>query len=326
MIRITQMPGVSFRPPHLPQVGRGVANAHLGELLQGMFENGHPGSLYRGLVTLPCNLFQARANFEPGLSQGYLTVDPCTKTKARAAAECALEYLGYPDWSGHLALSDSFPEASQGWGLGSSTADVTAAIRAVANAFDRTLPAAIIARLAVEAEEAADSLAFGEHGVLFAQRDGFVLEDFGDDLPSVEIVGFNTDPRGLDTLAFPPADYHRHEIERFRNLRSALRRAVTTQDPHLLGQVAMASARINQRFLPTRGFAELEKIARGLGATGLAVSHSGTVVGVLFDALDPKRNHRLERAMRIVETLGFQPWRFGVNTTRKPRKTVASPA
>ena len=55
-------------------------------------------------------------------------------------------------------------------------------------------------------------------------------------------------------------------------------------DAYLIGRVASASARINQRFLPKPKFSEIERIAADTGAVGIQVAHSGTVAGLMFDA------------------------------------------
>src|SRR5262249_12428278 len=144
--------------------------------------------------------------------------------------------------------------------LGSSTSDVTATIRAVAKALDVRLSREVIAHLAVKAETASDPIMFGSRAVLFDHRGGGIIEDFGGQLPALEVVGFNTDPTGagIDTLNFPPARYRWNEIEAFRPLVGLMRRAVHAQNARLVGRAASASARINQRFLPTPHFDRLE--------------------------------------------------------------------
>src|SRR5437763_1915013 len=83
------------------------------------------------------------------------------------------------------------------------------------------------------------------------QRAAAVLEVFGQQLPPMLVLGCDTAPEEkVDTLRLPPAPYDSSEIARFGVLRAALRRAVAKSDVALLGRVATASARINQRYLP----------------------------------------------------------------------------
>ena len=191
---------------HKLKMGFGMTDAHHGELLQGVFISS-AGRLSRGLVTLPCNKFHSQAIFSP--HQGTtvnLDIRPQNKSKAKQAAQLTLKHLGV-DLGGELHIWTNIPI---GLGLGSSTADVVATSIAVANALGKNLSPETIAKIAVDAETASDSIMFGNCATLFAQREGLVIEDFGNSLPPLEILGFNTDlsNSGIDTLAFPPARYN----------------------------------------------------------------------------------------------------------------------
>ena len=288
--------------------GYGSAIAHHGELLQGVLETSR-GRLKRGLVSLPCSIFKSEARFIPD-SLGVVKVDPVWKIKARKAVELTLARYGKSRTGGLLRVRSNTPV---GWGLGSSTSDVTAAIRAVADAFGDRLSERDIAALAVMAESASDSIMFSENTVLFAQREGVVIEQFEGVLPPLEVLGFNTDPAGagIDTLEFVPARYAWHEIESFRPLVGLLRQAIAAQDGRLVGQVATASAEINQKHLPKPNFQTLKQVMTRTGALGLQVAHSGTVVGLLFDPYDEHKESRMGDARRLVAELGFDDsWRF----------------
>ncbi|TIW02170.1 MAG: kinase, partial [Mesorhizobium sp.] len=68
--------------------------------------------------------------------------------------------------------------------------DVVASIRAVAATLKIQLRTSSIGRLAVAAERASDAIAFDDHAVLFAQREGVVIENFGGALPPLLLIGF----------------------------------------------------------------------------------------------------------------------------------------
>lgn len=279
--------------------------AHHGELLQGMFMG--PGAFpMRGLVTLPCQLYSSEAEFVPS-DAGNVTVVPEWKWKARYAAELTLTHIGAEGTGGELTLSSSIPI---GWGMGSSTSDVIAAIRATADGRGITLPTEAVARLAVAAETASDSIMFGDEALLFAQRDALVIEDFGTVFPTFEVLGFAAGA-GVDTLSFKPAEYDDRDIRRFEELRLLLREGMKDHDPALVGYVATASSRINQRFLPKPEFDRVLSLADASGAVGVQVAHSGSVVGLLFDGDDSGVETRLEKAGAALADLGFGPtWRF----------------
>ncbi|MFB6438444.1 hypothetical protein ACFCVY_16945 [Streptomyces sp. NPDC056411] len=289
------------------RAGKGWTAAHHGEFLQGVFAEGR--SLKRGLVSVPCSLHCSQASFTV-TDATSVTVEPAWKAKAHRAAVLALRELGSPDLGGHLLIREDIPP---GRGFGSSTCDVLAAMAAVQDAVGAALPTPVVSRLAVEAEQASDSLMLGDRVALFAHREGGVIEEFEGRLAPLEVIGFGTssDGRGVDTLALPPARYSSWEIEAFRTLRAMLRNAVRNVDPEMLGRVATASARLNQRHLPVKDFDCLEELARQAGGVGVQVAHSGDVAGLLFDAEDPNVEERAEAASALLTRHGITTtWRF----------------
>jgi uncharacterized protein involved in propanediol utilization len=297
---------LALTPPHLIGCGRSIA--HHGEILQGVFA-GPGGRFQRGLVTLPCAVLRSSARFDLDPASP-LNVEPSWKVKALEAARLALRHFDRPSAGGRLIIRSDIPPR---WGFGSSTSDVIAALQAVASALNRRLPCDVVAALAVRAETASDAVMFEDRAVLFAQRAGVVLEDFGCALPPLDVLGFNADATGcgVDTLLTPPAEYSWWECQAFRPLLGLLRRALHAQDPRLLGQVASASARINQRHFAKPCFDRLEELVREVGAVGLQVAHTGSVFGFLFDSCDVHRERRIDLARCRLAALGLGPvWHF----------------
>jgi uncharacterized protein involved in propanediol utilization len=209
-----------------------------------------------------------------------LQVLPSWKKKAECAARLALGVIGAPI-AGRLEIECA---VATGVGLGSSTCDVVAAIRAVCDAHGAQLGPAEVARLAIEAEGAADPLMF-DGMLLFAQRHGRVLESFGAWVPEFTVLSIDTDEAGagVDTLALPIPSYTEAELARFENMVGRAREAFRRRDRLGIAAVATESAMLNQRFLPMRQFAEIRAFAAAHDAFGVQISHSGTVAGVLFD-------------------------------------------
>ncbi|HZB51107.1 MAG TPA: hypothetical protein VE547_18615, partial [Mycobacteriales bacterium] len=224
-------------------VGVGWAPGHHGELLQGAFDDG-TGRVRRALVTLPQPDRGSRAVFHPSQRHWGVVGTP-ELVKVRRAAILALhQFTAHPAPAkgGQVEIISDVP---RGIGMGSSTADVTATIRAVADYHGVMLSREEEGRLAVLVECAADSIMIDDRVVLFAHRDGVVVETFGFRLPLMVVLGCNVDPQAqVDTLALQPADYDDREIGSFGVMLSALRRAVATGDVALLGRVSTASARI----------------------------------------------------------------------------------
>lgn len=285
--------------------GLGYAWCHHGEILQGVFPD-RSGRRRPALVTLPMTGLRTTAEFVLGPPGGELSVAPPERTKALLAARAAMHVcarrLGFRPCGGWLRLSGPVPV---GLGMGSSTSDVVAAVRAVTAAFGVALSPTTAARLAVRAETAADPLMFDTRPTLFAHRDGRVLEVLGDALPSALVLGCVLGGGGpVDTLALPVAEYLEDEYQEFQRLRALLRRAVRSADVGLLGAVCTGSARLNQRRHAKDELDELERVARRVGAAGVQVAHSGNVAGLVFDPEDPGLDRGLRRGARALNRAG----------------------
>ncbi|MFD0145664.1 MULTISPECIES: GHMP family kinase ATP-binding protein [unclassified Streptomyces] len=305
----------------LRRTGTGYAPCHHGEILQGVFLDGE-GRRCAGLVTLPLAGPGSHAAFvlRPGAAPDALTVVPADRTKAAqaavlAVAECA-ERSGLPPSGGELRLSGDIPV---GLGMGSSTSDVIATVRAVADAYGLPLAAGTVARLAVRAELACDPLMWDGRAVLFAQREGRVLEDLGPALPPLVVVGCALGGGApVDTLALPVGEATDADVREYERLRALLRRAVATGDARLLGEVATASARRGQRLLGHPEFEALTAVSRHVGAVGVQIAHSGAVAGVLLDPAAPGLRHRVRRCLRALDAHGIPATRtFTTVPTRK---------
>lgn len=285
----------------VPRTGIGHAIGHHGELLQGVFQ-GHGKRLIRGLITLPLPALSTNARFVPS-SGGTVRVQPSGKTKARRAARLALQRLGHSQLGGDLHIESSIPV---GFGYGSSTADVVASIRAVVSACSAFLRPATIGRLAVAAELASDSTVFGDEAVLFAQREGTVIEPLGGSFPPLYLLSLgHRSASVVDTLKLPRARYTSAQILQFSVIRGLARHAIEHQDAALLGRVATASATISQQYLPQAGFETALQLSRLHEACGVQVSHSGSLIGILFDASKPEARRHLTSAARAAQAEGF---------------------
>jgi uncharacterized protein involved in propanediol utilization len=287
-------------------VGIGYAPAHHGELLQGVFDD-NDGRVRRALVTLPYGERGSRALFHPSDHHWGIVGTP-ELSKVRRAAILALHRFSShpgPVKGGQIEIVSDVP---RGIGMGSSTSDVTATIRAVADFYGVSLSREEVGRMAVLAECASDSIMIDDRVVLFAHRDGVVLETFGRELPPIVVVGCDTQPGArVDTLALTPARYDEREVASFQVLRAALRRAVVLGDVELLGRVATASARINQRFLPKPILGQLVDLCLSLGGCGVQVAHSGTVAGLIFDACRPGMGGAVAQCVTELARMGVAP-------------------
>jgi uncharacterized protein involved in propanediol utilization len=288
--------------------GRGIATSHHGELLQGAFCD-CTGRLRRGLVTVPCPIFSSAVEFRPKSGVPF-AVQPDYKWKAMMAAKTTLQHLGLPGFGGELTVTTTIAEKV---GLGSSTADVLATIRAVAAAFQVDLDRNVIARLAVQAERAVDPLMFDDQPVLFAHREGSVISWIAPNLPPLHIVGFIPEAMaaGVDTLAHALPDYSQADLETFDRLFELLRRGITGSDYATIGLVSTESAKLNQKYIEFACFSELISGAARFGAAGIQISHSGSVAGIIFDPQCERAGLERKEIRRFLSDMGAQTsWQF----------------
>jgi uncharacterized protein involved in propanediol utilization len=302
--------------------GHGTALAHHGELLQGAFSRF--GGVRRALVSLPCPRFASTAVFRPWPAE-ELRANDGVGEKARRAAELALAHLGRAG-GGELRLRSTIP---LGWGLGSSTADVVAVLRAVADACGARPGAEVLARLAVAAETASDSTMFGPRCVLFAHREGEVVIELARPLPPLLVVGLCADEQGVPTLELAPPDYSPAEVRAFDVLAERLAAAVEDGDAGRLGEAATAGVKLNAPYLPAPLRAVVPRLltlASETRALGCQVAHSGTVAGLLFDATAPDSTKQASQARTALTNEGVRAcWTFATSDALFDGEQAPSP-
>lgn len=258
----------------------GHSFCHHGEILQGVFYSDFHKDYVYGLTTFKCNLYYSKASFIKDENSNKIVVYPKHKFKAQEAAEKIVDYCKLSIGGSIEIHSNIIPKL----GYGSSTADVLSTIRSITNLIELDLKEEVIAKLAILSEGASDSIMFKEE-VLFAQRKGVVLDTYNKRFPAYVSLGFSHDSSddGFDTLSMKPLRYSRRERLDFQELRTLLFHAFNNQDISMLGEVATRSALINQRYYPKSNLHEIIKICNKYDAVGVQVSHSGSLVGIIWN-------------------------------------------
>jgi len=277
----------------IPPENKRCANARAwvpgsaGEFVQGVLDGEHR------LVSCPIDHRVCAEIFLPG--RGPATAPPSlcyTKTRQ------ALAML--------LAADDPAPETidfrirnrlPRGIGMASSTADIVAVTAALQAALGRSVHAPQLARLAA-AIEPSDSIMF-EGLALINPRNGELIRRLGQPPPMRVLL---LDPGGrVDTLGFNlRRDASGHNISASSTEAIGLLAAgVADRDLAAIGRAASLSARAQQVFLRHHLLETAEDLARKVGAFGVNVAHSGTLVGLLLPD-DPERAHYAgQRARRL---------------------------
>ena len=243
-----------------------------GELVQGMLGNVH------FLVTCPVDFF----------SRATVTLDedgpgvegPADCPKAVAALEATLRSEGWDQAGARLEISSPIP---RGKGMGSSSADVAASIAAAGLALGRDLAPEAIAAIALSVEPSDGVMLPGI--ALHDHREGRLLELLGPP-PPMEIVALDFGG-AVDTLEFNAVDrtplWQSIDAEVAEALR-LVRDGIRQQDPAQVGRGATMSAQASQAVVTHSQLPAVLAFAGSVGAAGVNVGHSGTIIGVLLDA------------------------------------------
>ena len=296
-------------------IGVGRAYGSCGELLQGVTARDR-----HFLVTLPIRRGSV-AVFEPG-GDG-ITVVPEQKSKARRLAS-AMVARSRVLRGGRLTLHSELPE---GKGLASSTADLVATARAVADAEGRTVPVDEL-EADLRAIEPSDGVMY-PGTVAYFHREVRLLARLGT-LPPLTIVT-GDEGGAVDTVefnragpCFGPAD--KREYDR---LLSELTVAVARGDLAGVGAVATRSAVLSATLRDRPHLDATIRAARAIGALGVVVAHSGTTTGILLADSDSRLCEQVLAARRICD--GFacsvtvhHSWRPAVDTPPRERAHLSS--
>ena len=273
-----------------------LATSHAGEILQGALH--HQGRSRRLLLSLPAPSLwtQASVHATPGEP---MRVEPAWASKAQRAASLLLARLGRRPPEVTIRLHTNIPS---GKGCGSSTADVLATVRCLLAELKVTLPEEQIARFVVEVEEASDGSMLSRPA-LFRHREGVVEAYLDGAFPPMQVLVVDAQPDAIvETTSLPRARYSDSQFAAFRHLVKRLKRAFRQGNPHEVGRVATASARISEQFLPKPHFEEFLRLIHREGGYGLAVSHSGTVMSALLPLQLPAAGR--DRLLRALDRWG----------------------
>ncbi|MCR4418797.1 MAG: GHMP kinase [Clostridia bacterium] len=248
-----------------------------GELVEGLLGD------HDFLISCPVNLVSVVTVRLTEGRPGRIEVPP-GKEKTRKAVGATLRYLGRAEAGARVEIVSSLPP---GKGMGSSSADVCAAIAATALALGRRLDYAELARLAVSVEPTNSTFLPGL--ALFDHLQARFFRLLGPP-PAMAVLAVDCGGE-VDTLAFNRRPDLRELRRRARPLTSRALRLIglglRQADPRLVARGATLSAWANQRILPQPLFRPLLRWALARGAWGVNVAHSGTVAGVLLDPHRP---------------------------------------
>ncbi len=251
--------------------GAGQAFGTCGELAQGVLPDGR-----RFHVTCPIDLgSEASVRVRPGPRLSVVATWQDAEKTVRAL-RLAAQLLELGNVEIEVDRTSALPPAK---GMASSTADIVAAVRALARASGQDIDGMTMARLATSVESS--------DGVMF---DGVVAVDHhsGELLrrwewrPRFVIATFvpGASRRTSDAVL---AAQHRIASE-YETLLADIDAAMRRRDIAAVAAAATRSAILNEPFVANPLLPFLAPVLPAFDALGLCVGHSGTVCGLLFEA------------------------------------------
>lgn len=245
--------------------------ASCGELIQGMIGDGEK------LISLPIDVYS-----EVTIEENVKGIVRANRVKTRVALEKTLKYFNVPvEYMKNISLSISsnIPIAK---GMASSTADIAGTIIATSKLIGKDLSTEELGELCCKIEPT-DSTIFDEL-VLFDHIKGRVIRKHNWN-PNMKVLILEMNSF-VSTEEFRKNDYTRarndnkKDIERAYELFSL---ACDQRDKKLLGKAVTISSLANQSILLKPKLDEIIELTNKVGAYGVNVAHSGTVVGILYD-------------------------------------------
>lgn len=263
----------------------GVCPASCGELIQGKDERGEFLTSY--CVPLYSEAVLCRAEKQVRSKFYEKAYKALERLFRMFGEEKELQKIGW-------RISSNIP---RGKGMSSSTADIGAILGAGVSYLGVSIDADQATKIAA-AVEPTDSI-FYKSLTLIDPLSGERLRILGE-MPRMKVLILEPSVRvETESMRKNPnyEKYKNEKIKSYKKMLESLEQGIKEKAPETVGKIAMKSALLNQQLLQK---AELEKIietADVLGAYGVNIAHSGSIVGILMDVRDEERRY----TQRLIE-------------------------
>lgn len=276
---------------------------HHGEFIQGIFKNKNENSY--ALITVPCDYYKTEA---------ILTKYNCSKEfKLKPNILKLLEYFKFKYDIEHNYNLEINSEIPVGKGLGSSTADLVAAINVINLHFELNLSNCDIIKICVEIEKASDPLLVPSP-CLFAQQRGEVIKYYEMGKIKLKIIGVQSKSLcKVETKNYLIRDYEKKDLEKFSEIESKIDFGFQTGNSQLVAEACISSATLNQKFIQLLDLDIIKSIAFNNRALGYQISHSGTCIGIIYDAM-LSDNNNIDSLKTELNTMGYSPIEFSFSS------------
>jgi L-threonine kinase len=266
--------------------GRGTAPGTCGEFAQGVLSSGVPFH-----VTCPINksstvvtsIRASKALKILGLGEHH--------RKLEIAIQHMVELL---DLGAVEVTVRHWSDLDIGKGMGSSTADVLAGMRAIANAVDESLSPEIEGRVAAMVESSDGSMYPGIAAVNHKTCELVKAWDWYPEFVIVMLVPNNS----VDTASIPFLGQERLADE-YEDLLARMDSAIQARSIAEFAEQSTRSALMNDEFLLNPYSRNLRSRLDEFNALGLSVGHTGTVCGLLFPNSETGRTRASEAFLEV---------------------------
>jgi uncharacterized protein involved in propanediol utilization len=302
----------------------GTATVHgtFGELLQGYRELA--GGVYQHfLFTLPVAELYSTSTVSLTPGRPLHRIHPPDRTRALTAATKLATALEIRGTQITVQIDSNIPV---GKGCASSTADIMSCTAALLNAVHPNVPHPVVHALGslVGKEIEWGDYVHSESIAICLQRTHTLVQKYVTDM-RWRIVGI--DEGGVvDTAAFHRKQRESRKLARYyESLVAQLDAALRASDHTTAAQISTESALLSQKALPKRYFTLMQLVAKSTGALGIAVAHSGTVVGLIFSEHQGDVDLRIRDAEERLQREGLATRVFTVREGRPAPAATAQP-
>lgn len=275
-----------------PIFGCGKSFGTFGELLQGVLPNNR-----NFLVTFPVARY-SHATLSCD-DETELMVHPGHKKKALKLAKKILFHFNLPE-VGKLSIDSQLAE---GKGMASSSADLVATANAIKNAYNLTFSNNLLESFMAEIEPS-DGVMYD--GAISYYQSEVMLRSFLGSLPPMKILAVDEGGE-VDTISFNAKRklFSMREKNEYEILLKRMEIAVRKKSTRDIGEISTRSAIMNQRLKNNVLLNPMLKIKNSVDGLGVAIAHSGTMIGILFDEKNVMLDQQLKTGLQLLENLGL---------------------
>ncbi|MEI5992056.1 hypothetical protein A5881_003612 [Enterococcus termitis] len=282
------------------KIGKGVAHASFGELLQGRL----PENDRSFLVTLPIDMF-AKATFYPNPNKPEIIIIPDYKKKALKAINILKKSIEN-DLGGTVYVDSNIPECK---GLSSSSADLVAAVRAFADSINYAISNEEIGHIMAQIEPS-DAVMY-DSTVVFYNCEG-VRGEYVPKLPNFTIVG--VDDGGMVNTEDCYKSLNKRDLRIFEKHEKLLEEFVAAAEKNdiwEIGRISTESSILNQEILFKKSLDKLLSVKEECKLPGIVTSHTGTYIGLI---VNHDKNY-LDNMNKVTEKLIENDFNFSIFNT-----------